>query len=182
MSNLFIVNALKKILPKINRKINRILIIGDRISLNYNQLSKFLPNSQFFIANKSKNILQSFKLDYKKQRNYTIQVIDIFDGLSLFNFTLKYGKFDIVIVSGLYTCNINKKKLRYSAKFLYKHLLQFHGIFCIENLTHDTKINQSPILENKHPIISQTIETQNSDRLIFFTVYLKKNPNLFLGD
>jgi len=181
MSNLFIVNSLKKILPKINRKIDRILIIGDRISLSYNQLLELFPNSQFFIANKSKNILKSFKLNCKEHRNYSIQVIDIFDGLSLFNFALKYGKFDIIIVSGLYTYKINKKKLRYSAKFLYKHLVQFDGIFCIVNLTQDLKINKSPILENEHPIISQTIDTLDSDLLIFFTVYLKKKPKSIFG-
>ncbi|TFG24394.1 MAG: hypothetical protein EU529_04300 [Promethearchaeota archaeon] len=165
---------IKNYLLKVNTKINKILLIGNKSNYIYDQLHQVFSDVQFIIANRSVKTLNLFNNKNIEEKNYLVHFIDVFDGRALFNFTLKFNKFDLVIISNLYNHNENKKRIRYSARFIFKHLIKKKGIFCIVNSIQDSESNIFPYLKKVNPLLNNKIKMKISEGPLNLTIYVKK--------
>ncbi|MFX0132453.1 MAG: hypothetical protein ACFFDN_02280 [Candidatus Hodarchaeota archaeon] len=161
---------IKNYLLKVNTKINKILLIGNKSKYIYDQLHQVFSDVQFIIANRSSNLFNKINIE---EKNYLVHFIDVFDGRALFNFTLKFNKFDLVIISNLYNHNENKKKIRYSARFIFKHLIKKKGMFCIINSIQDSESNIFPYLKKVKPLLNNKIKMKRSEGSLNLTIYIK---------
>lgn len=168
-----LINLIKKLSQNKIRKIKKILIIGEDQFRIYPQLHKISPDAQFYIANKSKDILKSFIEHYNKQQNYSTHTLNVFKGVSLHDFTYYNGKFDLVIANKIYS-QARKKKVYLSIKFLYKHYLRQYGILCIINYTKNSKGDKFSLLENIKPTLEKKIPIKNKKGSIHFIFYVRR--------
>ncbi|TFG02420.1 MAG: hypothetical protein EU540_01565 [Promethearchaeota archaeon] len=167
-------SIIKNCLLKSNTKINKILLIGNKSNYIYDQLHQVFSDVQFIIANRSVKTLNLFNNKNIEEKNYLVHFIDVFDGRALFNFTLKFNKFDLVIISNLYNHNENKKRIRYSARFIFKHLIKKKGIFCIVNSIQDSESSIFPYLKKVKPLLNNKIKMKISEGPLNLTIYVKK--------
>jgi len=112
-------NLIKKLSLNKKRKIKKILIIGEDLLRIYPELHIIYPDAQFYITNKSKEILKSFIEHYNKQQNYSTHTLNVFKGVSLLDFTYNNGKFDLVIVNKIYSQARKKKDTFLSGFYIY---------------------------------------------------------------
>jgi len=166
--------VIKHYLLKFNTKINKILLIGNNANYIYDQLNQLFSDVQFIIANRSVKTSNLFNNKNIEEKNYLVHVIDVFDGRALFNFTLKFNKFDLVIISNLYNHNENKKRIRYSARFIFKHLIKKKGIFCIIDSIQDSESTIFPYLKKVKPLLNNKIKMKISEGPLNLTIYVKK--------
>jgi len=164
-------NLIKGLTQEQNRKLNKILIIGESLIEIYPQIHKISPDSQFFIANKSEKILESFKNYFKKHKNYSTYLLDVSKGVSLHDFIFYNGKFDMVIANKIYS-RLSKKKRYLSIKFLYKYYLHQYGILCIINYTQNYKRVKSSLLRNIKPLLEKEFSIKNINGSIQFSFYM----------
>jgi len=164
---------IKKLFQNKKRKIKKILIIGEDLLRIYPQLQKISPDAQFYITNKSKDILKSFIEHYNKQQNYSTHTLNVFKGVSLHDFTYYNGKFDLVIANKIYS-QARKRKGYLSIRFLYKHYLRQYGILCIINYTQDSKGDIFRLLENIKPSLEKKFPIKNKKGSIHFIFYVRR--------
>jgi len=164
-------DLIKKLFQNKKRKIKQILIIGEDLIRIYPELYRIYPEAQFYIANKSKHILKSFKEHYNKQQNYSTHTLNVFKGVSLHDFTYYNGKFDLVIANKIYAQQ-RKKKTYLSIKFLYKHYLRQYGILCIINFTQNSERDKFSLLENVQPVFEKKVPIKNKNGSIHFIFYV----------
>ena len=164
---------IKKLSQNKTKKIKKILIIGEDLLRVYPQLNKSSPDAQYYITSKSNDILKSFIQRYNKQQNYSTHTLNVFEGVSLLDFTYYNGKFDLVIVNKIYS-QARKKKRYLSARFLYKHYLRQYGILCIINYTQNSKGNKSNLLRTIKPALEKKIPTKNKKGSIHFIFYVRR--------
>jgi hypothetical protein len=129
---------------------------------------------QYFIGNKSKKVLESFKKYHKNHKNYSTYDIDVSKGVSLHDFVFYNGKVDLIIANKVYT-QLSKKKRNLSIKFLYKHYLSQYGILCIIDNAESTKKADYNIKRNIKPVLEKEIPIKNEKSVIRFIFYRKKN-------
>ena len=164
-------DLIKKLSQNKKRKIKKILIIGEDLFRIYPQLHKISSDAQFYIANKSRDILKSFIEHYNKQQNYSTHTLNVFKGVSLHDFTYYNGKFDLVIANKIYS-QARKKKVYLSIRFLYKHYLRQYGILCI--ITKNSKGDKFSLLENIKPALEKKIPIKNKKGSIHFIFYVRR--------
>jgi hypothetical protein len=170
--------VLMKIIRKIsqNLEISRILIISNNIISLYSKLLMVFPKAHYYVANKAKSILKSFKEHYKNRKNYNIYILDVLKGVSIHDFIYNNPKFDLVIAYKIYS-KVKKKKRYYSINFLYKFYLNQDGILClISNIQHSEE--KLDYLKPLKPIIEKIIPIKNEKTSVQFTFYKKKNKYL----
>lgn len=166
-------NIIKNYLLKVKTKINKILLIGNKSNYIYDQLHRVFLDAQFIIANRSVKTSNLFNNKNIEEKNYLVHFIDVFDGRALFNFTLKFNKFDLVIISNLYNHYENKKRIRYSARFIFKHLIKKKGMFCIINSIQDSESSIFPFLIKVKPLLNIKMKMKLSEGLLNLTIYVK---------
>jgi hypothetical protein len=157
-----------------NKKLERILIIGDNLKLIFSQLVRIYPNAHFYIANISKNILDDFQDHFRNQNNYSTCILDVFKGRSLHDFIYNNSKFDLVITDKLFSKE-RKKKRNYSIRFLYKFYLHQNGILCIINYLQYSKKDIYKPLKAIKPVLEKKIPVKWENYAVQFVVYSKKN-------
>ncbi|MFW9820785.1 MAG: hypothetical protein ACFFE5_14340 [Candidatus Thorarchaeota archaeon] len=163
-----------------NTEINRILIISNDLISLFSQLMTIFPKAQFYIANKSSKILESFKDRYKNQNNYKICILDVFKGVSIHDFIYNNSKFDLVIADKIYSHEKKRKKRYYSINFLYKFYLKQNGILCLLSHIRNRKKDNSNLLGSIKPILEKTIQVKNENYFVQFILYSKKENYLKL--
>lgn len=170
-------NLIKKLFLNKKRKIKKILIIGEDLLRIYPGLHLIYPDAQFYITNKSKEILKSFIEHYNKQQNYSTHTLNVFKGVSLLDFTYYNGKFDLVIANKIYS-QARKKKRYFSIRFLYIHYLRQYGILCIINYTQNSKGDKLSLIEPIKPALEKGIPIKNKRGSIRFIFYVRRK-NLY---
>jgi hypothetical protein len=149
------------------------LIIGEDLSKIYPQINEIYPDAQFYITSKSKDILNSFMELYNEQQNYSTHILDVFEGVSLHDFTYYNGKFDLIIANKIYS-QAKKKIGYYSINFLFKHYLRQYGILCLIFYIENTKGDKFSLLKNIKPIFRKKISIRNKKGSIFFIFYIRR--------
>ncbi len=153
---------LRLLISGTNIKTGKILILGGIIGKELESFFKIFPESNFFITDKSKTILNSIKEKYETLKNFSTYVVNAFDGSSLLDFLLRHGKFDLIIVCRLNDYSPKEVQLLHFYRFLYNHFLKKDGIFCIViNKLKIWKLNYT-ILKKKKPIMDEVINIENS--------------------
>jgi hypothetical protein len=137
------------------------------------------PKARFYVANKSRKILESFKHRYKNQSNYKTCLIDVFKGVSIHDFIYDKSKFDLVIADKIYS-NVKKKKERYSINFLYKFYIKQNGILCLVSYIHHIKKDTVNIKRLNNPILDIRIPVKNKNILVQYLLYTKNKNYLEL--
>ena len=155
----------------------KILIIGEDLIRIYPQIYRISPDAHFFITNKSKEILESFKGYYKNRKNSCTYVLDVSKGVSLADFIFYNGKVDLVIANNIYS-QLSKKKRYLSIKFLYRHYLRQYGILCIINYTQNSKRDKSSLLRTIKPVLEKEIPLKNKKNSIRFIFYIRKKKDI----
>jgi len=166
-------DQIKKLSQDKKREIKKILIIGEDLIRIYSQLYRISPDAQFYITNRSKKILESFKEHFKNQKNYSTYILDVFKGVSLNDFTYYNDRFDLVIANKIIS-QVNKKKGNLSIKFLYKHYLRQYGILCIINYTQNLKVDKFRIIRTIKPALEKKIPIKNKKGSIHFIFYIRR--------
>jgi len=166
-------NLIKKLSLNKKRKIKKILIIGEDLLRIYPELHIDYPDAQFYITNKSKEILKSFIEHYNKQQDYSTHTLNVFKGVSLLDFTYNNGKFDLVIANKIYS-QARKKKRYLSIRFLYIHYLRQYGILCIIKYTQNSKGDKFSLLETIKPDLEKKIPIKNKKGSIHFIFYVRR--------
>lgn len=166
-------DLIKKLSLNKKRKRKKILIIGEDLLRIYPELHIIYPDAQFYITNKSKEILKSFIEHYNKQQNYSTHTLNVFKGVSLLDFTYYNGKFDLVIANKIYS-QARKKKRYLSIRFLYIHYLRQYGILSIINYTQNSKGDKFSILETIKPALEKKIPIKNKKGSIHFIFYVRR--------
>ena len=139
--NDFILNSLEDIKKK-KSKIRKILLIGRKYNNVFTKINKIFPEAYYYITSPIDNDLITFENQFGSKDNYATAILEIFKGKSLFDFTLKYNRFDLIMVLNLYNSTYNITKIKYSIKFIYTHLLKKKGYLCIGNYSDNSKINR----------------------------------------
>jgi hypothetical protein len=161
-----------------NKKLKKILIIGESLKRIFPQLYGISPGAQYFIGNKSKDVLESFKKYHKNHKNYSTYILDVSKGASLHDFIFYNGKVDLIIANKVYS-QLSRKKRRLSIKFLYKHYLCQYGVLCIiEKAKSNTKCEYN-FKRNIKPVLVKEIQIKNERSVIRLIFYMKKKggPN-----
>ncbi|MFX1256789.1 MAG: class I SAM-dependent methyltransferase [Promethearchaeota archaeon] len=171
--NKSLITIINNNLPKSNKKINKILLIGDNSNYIYDQLNQIFPDARYYITNASENILHFMKNEHSSREKDLVRKLDIFNGRSLFNFTLKFNKFDLVIISNLYNHIENKEKVRNSARFIYKHLVKKKGLLCIIPSIRDLESNRISFLKNLKVPLVNNLEIKKFKNPLNLTLYIK---------
>jgi len=166
-------NLIKKLSLNKKRKIKKILIIGEDLLRIYPDLHLVYPDAQFYITNKSKEILKSFIDHYNKQQNYSTHTLYVFKGVSLLDFTYYNGKFDLVIANKIYS-QARKKKRCLSIRFLFIHYLRQYGILCIINYRKNSKGDKLSLIEPIKPALEKKIPIKNKKGSISFIFYVRR--------
>lgn len=166
-------DLIKKLSLNKKRKIKKILIIGEDLLRIYPELHIIYPDAQFYITNKSKEILKSFIEHYNKQQNYSTHTLNVFKGVSLLDFTYYNGKFDLVIANKIYS-RARKKKRYLSTRFLFIHYLRQYGILSIINYTQNSKGDKFSLLETIKPDLEKKIPIKNKKGSIHFIFYIRR--------
>ncbi len=166
-------DLIKKLSLNKKRKRKKILIIGKDLLRIYPELHIIYPDAQFYITNKSKEILKSFIEHYNKQQNYSTHTLNVFKGVSLLDFTYYNGKFDLVIANKIYS-QARKKKRYLSIRFLYIHYLRQYGILSIIIYTQNSKGDKFSLLETIKPDLEKKIPIKNKKGSIHFIFYVRR--------
>ncbi|MFX1239122.1 MAG: hypothetical protein ACFFAS_12350 [Promethearchaeota archaeon] len=170
------IKLLKSIKGRNPRKIKKILLLGVDLNCEFIRLTKIYTKARFCIIDFEEKLLNSFNKKYSKDYDFTIEILDLFSGRSLNDFTLKHGKFDLIIVSRLYSLSPSDK-LRYaSVKFVYKHLLAENGLLCILELKNTSEFYNPVILKKTKPMLNKIIKTKTTNNPIQFVIYGKNYP------
>jgi len=164
---------IRKLTEGENKKIKRILIIGEDLIRIYPEINMIFPNSKFFITSKSRDIVNSFIKHYNKQKNYFAYTLDVLNGASLHDFIYNNSKFDLVIANKIFS-KVKKKKRYFSVKFLYKYYLNQNGILCLINYIRNSKIDKFILLKTIKPALEKRIPLKNKNCLVQFISYIKK--------
>lgn len=136
--------TIKSVSFQSKRKIGKILILGDHINPIYNAMISVFPEVYYVVSNVSQNELDQFTKQNKVRSSLKTKVIDIFEGSSLTDFYLEFGKFDLVVISGMFKREkLSDRRKRSSIVFLHKNFLSISGIFAI--LNGEKKINKNVI-------------------------------------
>lgn len=168
--------VLVDLIRKINHKngIKRILIIGDDLNPIYSQVSVIFPNARFFLANKSREILESFRTLNKDHKNYSTYILDVVKGVSLHDFIYNNIKFDLVIANKIYS-RVKRKKRYHSIRFLFKFYLRQNGILCLINYVKNSRRDKFNLLKATKPVLKKEIPVKKEKYAIQFLIYTKKN-------
>ena len=164
-----------------NVKTEKILIMGAMFGKELDRFFELFPESQFFITDKSKSMMNSIKEKYEIFENSNIYVVNAFDGSSLLDFLLKHGKFDLVIASRLNVYSPNKEQLLHFHRFIYKHYLKKNAIFSIIIHDQDTWLNCFKLLKKKKPFLNEIINIKNSENPVHIIFYKKNKKLVSLG-
>lgn len=115
------------------------------------------------------------KEELLNEKNLTVHMLNVYDGLSLFNFVLEYGKYDLIIASEIFNHAPSSSKRRNSARFIQKHLLNDGGLFCI--ITPSTfEEDLISLLSNTKPLLKKTIRKSEDMESAQITFFMKTNP------
>jgi hypothetical protein len=155
--------------------------LGAIFGKELDRLFEIFPESQFFITDKSKSIMNSIKEKCEIFENSNLYVVNAFDGSSLLDFLLKHGKFDLVITSRLNVYSPNNKQIQHFHKFIYKHYLKKNAIFSIIIHDQDTWHNCFKSLKKKKPFINEIINIKNSENPVHILFYRKKKKLASFG-
>jgi hypothetical protein len=173
----------KSVSLQLSKNLKRILIIGKNLIATYNSIQKAFPNAQYIVANESKEFLSRFIENIDSNINTKIKILNLFDGSSLTDFYLEFGKFDLIILSGIFNdYDLSKKRKNNSILFLYKHFLNFDGIFSI--LDNKKELSDDFIKKLKRlRFFKKSIKShQQKDSSLQYLIFTKKHRLKLFGD
>jgi len=108
------------------------ILINNRNKHYYHEnLKIYIPYGFFNLTTSNKGTYIFLLNQLPKEER--ISILNIFNRKSLFEFALKFKKFDIILDFDLFNSNINTTSIKNSFKFIYRHLLKKGGFFCITN-------------------------------------------------
>jgi len=137
-----ILNSLEDIKKKNKSKIKKILLIGRKPNNVFKRLNKIFPEAYHYITSPIDKDLINFEKQFGSKENYVTSILEIFKGKSLFDFTLKYNRFDLIIILNLHNYSQNITKIKHSIQFIYIHLLKRKGYLCIIKYSDNIEINR----------------------------------------
>ena len=149
----------------------KVLILGAGTGGEYEQLRRIYHSAKFNITDISEQALNSFHLKYNGNGSYTTQILDTFCIKSLSRFLNSQDKFDLIIASGVYRYAPSRQNKYNSAEFIYKHLLEHNGLFCIAEVSQDPKYDNPFILRRLTPILNKEVQTKmriNPTQFVFY--------------
>ncbi|MEJ2295558.1 MAG: hypothetical protein P8Y23_12450, partial [Candidatus Lokiarchaeota archaeon] len=163
--------------------IGKILILGDKMLPIYKAIKQVCPNAYYVLSNESLTHLDQFINHFEIKPSIELKELDIFNGSSLTDFYLEFGKFDLILLSGIFEKhNLNKRKIRNSVVFLHKNFLNLNGIFCILN---DEKILPEELVNilKKIRAFRDIIKSyQQQDKSLRYLIFKKKSRLKLFGD
>ncbi|MBN1214454.1 MAG: hypothetical protein JXA99_03325 [Candidatus Lokiarchaeota archaeon] len=110
------------------------ILINNRNKHYYHEILKiYIPYGFFNLTTSNKGTYIFLLNQLPKEERIPISILNIFNGKSLFEFALKFKKFDIILDFDLFNSNINTTSIKNSFRFIYRHLLKKRGFFCITN-------------------------------------------------
>jgi len=164
--------TIKSISLQSKRNIGKILIIGDDLISIYNAMISVFPDAYYVVSNESQNVLDQLTKQFNLQTSLKTRVLDIFNGSLLTDFYLEFGKFDLILLSGIFDkYDLSTRKKRTSIVFLHKNFLNINGIFTIlngeEQLTEEL-INLLKKIKAFKKVIKSYQEQDNSLKYLIF--------------
>ena len=175
--------TIKSISLQSKRDIGKILILGDNLHSIYISMKKIFPNAYYVMTNNSEKFLKQLEEDFDRKTSIKIRQLDIFSGSSLTDFYLEFGKFDLILLSGIFDdYDMSNRKKKNSIIFLHKNFLNLNGLFGILNgeevLTQDLLSLLKKIRSFKKVIKTHQKKNMHPKYLIF----TKKNRIKLFGD
>jgi len=175
--------TLKSVSLQSKKNVEKILIIGEDLAILYRSIKKVFPNAHYIFSNKSQKILNLFDKNFDSNFSIKTKVLDIFNGSSLTDFYLEFGKFDLIILSGIFSeYNLNTKKKRNSILFLYKHFLNFDGLFSIFDSKKELSEDLINLLKKMRYFRKIIKSYQEESSLLQYLIFIKKNRLKLFGD
>ena len=175
--------TIKSVSLQSKRNIGKILIMGEDLQSICNAIIQVFPNAYYVVSNESENILNHFTHKLSLSTSIKTRVLDIFDGSSLTDFYLEFGKFDLILLSRIFDdYELSNRKKRSSIVFLHKNFLNINGLFTIlngeEELTEDLISLLKKIKAFKKVIKSY----QKQDKMLKYLIFTKKSRLKLFGD
>lgn len=172
-------NIVKIVAQEFKVNIKKILILGAGLGGEYRNLVKIFDNVHYCITDVSESALKSFKLRNKPSSNLKIRILDIFDRYDLMEFSSNFGKFDLVVASGVYRYGSSDYKRHQSAEFIYSNFLKPNGLFCIVEVRQDPAIDNPILLRKKgiQPIVNKKFKTKTRINPTHLVIYQKSGLN-----
>jgi len=165
------------------RDIGKILIIGKNLISVYNAMNSVFPDAYYVVSNESQSNLNQFIKQFDLHTSIKIRVLDIFDGSSLTDFYLESGKFDLIVLSGIFDeYELSNRKKRSSIVFLHKNFLNINGIFTI--LNGEKELTEELInLLKKIKTFKKVIKSyQNQQKSLKYLILTKKSRLKLFGE
>ncbi len=175
--------TIKSVSLQSKTKIKRIFIIGKNLKQIYSCINKAFPNAQYVFSDSSEIFLKEFIKEIDPNPSVRIKALDIFNGSLLTDFFLEFGKFDLIILSRIFTeYEIHNTKIRNSIRFLYKNFLNLNGMFSILENEKDGSIDLVNLLKRVKSFKKIIKSYQKKGISLQFVIYKKKNRMKLFGD
>jgi len=175
--------TIKSVSLQSKRDIGKILIMGNNLFSIYNAMISIFPDAYYVVSNESRNELDQFIKQANLQTPIKTRVIDIFDGSSLTDFYLEFGKFDLILLSGIFDeYDLSNRKKRSSIVFLHKNFLNINGIFTILNGEKELTEELINILKKIKAFKKVIKSYQKQDILLKYLIFTKKSRLKLFGE
>lgn len=157
-------------------KIKKILVLGLKNTKieEFRNIFEVFPRSKWSIANPDKDFKEELKNFKKILKAVKFNNINIYKGISLFNFTVQFGKFDLVIINDVYNNNDDDKLKIDSLRFIFTHFLSKKGLLAVKESVKSESIEYSLNLNVVRPFIHRIVRDEENNINFHYMVYIKK--------